>query len=175
MKDVLIEVLSDNDIKQEVIGWTDVDDKTVEETVSFVEGKEMARNAMNNSSVAAPLSSYKKLDRPDSKNPPKEKAKIRCPSCNIETDKVVWNKRQNKHIEVTQCLTCWKKANLKKRSKDNTKNDKSTTENPDETSALLIGGISDSEPVTAVDIVPLCRIYGVNTPRNESTTSQQKQ
>ena len=44
VKDVLIAGLADDDIKREVLGWADLDRKTVEETVAFIEAKEMARD-----------------------------------------------------------------------------------------------------------------------------------
>ena len=91
VKDVLIEGLYDMDIKREVIGWTDVDAKTVEETVSFVEKKEMARNAMNDHSNVTAVSTYKKQGKPE-KNVVKEKpksAKGHCPDCNVEIETVV--------------------------------------------------------------------------------------
>ena len=47
VKDVLINGLNDEEINKEILGWVDVDTKTVEEALSFIEGKEMARHAMN--------------------------------------------------------------------------------------------------------------------------------
>ena len=34
----------DDDVKMEVLGWVDLDKKSLEETVAFVEAKEMARD-----------------------------------------------------------------------------------------------------------------------------------
>ena len=59
LKDVLIAGLVDEEIKKEILGWSEVDAKTVEETLTFIEGKEMARDAMNSGDTAAPFSSYK--------------------------------------------------------------------------------------------------------------------
>ena len=60
VKDVFISGLSDDEIKREVLGWSDLDHKSVEKTVAFVEAKEMAREAMNRGSTAVPLSLYRK-------------------------------------------------------------------------------------------------------------------
>ena len=45
-KDVLISGLADEDIKRDVLGLPDLDCKSLEDTVSFVEAKEMARDAV---------------------------------------------------------------------------------------------------------------------------------
>ena len=43
VKDVVISGLVDEDVKKDVLGWTDLDTKSLEDTVSFIEAKEMAR------------------------------------------------------------------------------------------------------------------------------------
>ena len=54
--------LVDEEIKKEVLGWAELDDKSVGETVVFIEAKEMARDATNvKQAVNAGLSSYKKI------------------------------------------------------------------------------------------------------------------
>ena len=85
LKDVLIAGLVDEEIKKEVLGWSEVDEKTVEETLTFIEGKEMARDAMNSGDSAAPISLYKSRgSRPPPPNPPPPKS--HCGSCNVEMD-----------------------------------------------------------------------------------------
>ena len=61
VKDVVISGLVDEDIKKEVLGWSDLDDKTLEETITFIEAKEMARDALSKGPIAAGLSTYKKI------------------------------------------------------------------------------------------------------------------
>ena len=46
-KDVLIFGLAEDEMKREVLGWPGLDRSTVKETVSFIEAKEMARDALN--------------------------------------------------------------------------------------------------------------------------------
>ena len=136
VKDVVISGLVDDDLKREVLGWPDLDEKSLEDTISFIEAKEMARDALDKGPTNAGISGYKK-----GKNEGKSSVKISCKTCKKEIDKYVYNKRQKKTIEVTMCLPCWKKANPKKEKPpaDNTE---------DETGALLlIGGISSTKPV----------------------------
>ena len=78
----------------------------------------------------------------------KPKTKVSCKSCGSETERFVWNKRQRRTIECDQCLPCWKKANLKKEKNQEKQQD--STKKGDETSALLIGEISDQAKEQAV-------------------------
>ena len=167
LKDVVIHGLADEDIKREVLGWADVDDKTVEETVSFIEAKEKARDAMKtHTDIAAPISSYKTQGK--SLAAAKPKTKSRCEGCNSEMDKLVWNQRQNRMIECSLCLPCWKKANQQKKMmktpREGRRNDGSASIT-DETSALLIGAIAD---------VPTNEPNNVTTKRYVSTTKNTK-
>ena len=107
VKDILIAGLVDEDIK-DILGWAEVDAKSVEETVSYIEAKEMARDALNKApAVAAGMSTYKSTKKP------KNKEKIKCSDCSVDMEKLVWNQRQGRMIEVSQCLNCWKKAHPK--------------------------------------------------------------
>jgi hypothetical protein len=76
VKDVVISGLVDEDVKKDVLGWTDLDDKSLEDTVSFVEAKEMARDALRKSPTNAGISSYKKEG--------KAAGKIPCKLCKVE-------------------------------------------------------------------------------------------
>ena len=130
VKDVVISGLVDDEVKKEVLGWSDLDKKSLEETVAFVEAKEMARDALNRG-TAAIQSNYKKAG--SGKSP-----KVNCKLCKAEIDKFVWCKRQNKNVECSLCLPCWKKKNPKK-----PKNPKpEPTADADETSALIVGEVA---------------------------------
>ena len=61
IKDVLIAGLADQDIRKEVLGWYNLDSSAVAQTVTFIEQKEMARNALSydSSSTSAIKSAYK--------------------------------------------------------------------------------------------------------------------
>jgi hypothetical protein len=133
VKDVLVAGLVDEEIKKEVLGWSELDNKSLDELVTFIEAKEMARNALNKQSVTAAVSSYKsKL-----KNDTKPTSKTSCKKCGIEIDQHVWNKRRGRYIECNLCLNCWKKANPRKE-----KPLRKDTNNRDETTAILIGGVT---------------------------------
>ena len=59
VKDVLITGLADDDIRKEILGWAELDQKNVQETVNFIEAKEMARDVLTKQSIGA-VSTYKK-------------------------------------------------------------------------------------------------------------------
>ena len=58
-KDVFISGLAGDEVKREVLGWHDLDNKTAEETVTHVEAKEMARDALNKHFTTGAISAYK--------------------------------------------------------------------------------------------------------------------
>ena len=159
IKDVLIHGLVDEEIKKDVVGWADVDDKTVEETVKFAEAKEMARDATNKPVIAAaPISTKLPKDNNKSKSSGKDKDKIRCPDCNVLTDKFFWHRKRQKRIECTKCRECWQKDAQPQRSPAN----QDVAAVVDETSALLIGAMSN---ITAPE--KRYRLYGVNVPNSD--------
>ena len=105
VKDVVVAGLADEEIKKEVLGWSGLDDKNLAGTVTFIEAKEMAHDALATKPINAGLSSYKAKTKQDSK----PKSKVLCKECRVEMDKYVWNKRHGKMIEYSLCLSCWKK------------------------------------------------------------------
>ena len=80
----------------------EVDEKTVEELLTFIEGKEMARDAMTSGDCTAPISSYKSR-KPHPSHNQQPSPKSRCGNCNVEMEKFIWNPRANKMIEPTLC------------------------------------------------------------------------
>ena len=141
VKDVIITGLADEEVKRDVLGWSDLDNKSLEETVTFIEAKEMARDAMKKGPIVAGISSYKKAKAGESK----PSTKILCNSCKTEIEKFVWSKRQKKTVECTLCFLCWKKTNPKrgKGPKDDRQGD--------ETSALLVGGITNITSISDIE------------------------
>ncbi len=144
VKDVLINGLADEEIKKDVLGWIELDTKGVEDVVSFVESKEMARDALLNkhsTPAAAAVSSYRKEQRSGKPKEKSEKLKgsFSCPTCNVEVDKFVWNQRQGKFIEVKLCHPCWKKSIAQKKPKNGNRDVTNAGGDVDETGALLIG------------------------------------
>ena len=106
VKDVVISGLADEDVKKEVLGWCDLDNKTLVETIAFIEAKEMARDALSKGPIAAALSTYKKSK---AESAVKSATKIQCKSSKTEIDKFLWSRRLKKSIECIYCHPCWKK------------------------------------------------------------------
>ena len=138
VKDVLVAGLVDEDIKKDVLGWSELDTKDVNETVAFIESKEMARDALKqNKPINAALSQYKKSKTLSATAPPAT-SKGSCKTCKVDIDKLVWSKRQKKFVETSMCLPCWQKANPRR-----VKNSRPATDvKDDETAALLVGALS---------------------------------
>ena len=126
VKDVLAAGLVDDEIKREVLGWAELDEKNASETVSFIEAKEMARDALNKSSISG-VSLYKAKARADAK----PKTKVSCKSCKVEIDRFTWNKRHGKMIECNLCFPCWRSANPRRGK--STKEKKPDDDQKDET------------------------------------------
>ena len=155
VKDVLISGLVDDDIKKEVLGWTELDNKSVQETVAFIVGKEMARDALAQQPMtSATVSSYVSVKRRDFKNQDisKHKARTKCKECDVEMDKHSWSKRQGKMIEHSLCLVCWKKANPPRKYKQEREtvssvNNFNTSLSLDETESLIVGSMQISKTV----------------------------
>ncbi|XP_066936345.1 uncharacterized protein [Clytia hemisphaerica] len=139
IKDVFISGLSDDEIRREVLGWSDLDRKSIEETVAFVEAKEMAREALNRGSTTASISTYRKHNKQVPQRSPPNRKTGRCKECKVEIEFSVWSRRQKQMVERHFCSKCW--ANNKKPSQ------KEVNAIDDETGAIsIIGGITQQSP-----------------------------
>ena len=138
VKDVLISGLADVDIKKEILGCPELDNQSVQETVTFIEAKEMARDALAKHSMAAVISSYKSKKSNDNKL---NKAKTTCQACKVEIDRYSWSKRQHRMIECTLCLSCWNATHRRRarpfRSSNN--DQQQSHDQSSETGAIMIG------------------------------------
>ena len=66
IKDILIAGVSDGEIRKELLGWSELDEKSDKEVVKFVEEKEMALKAWSSSkggSNVGGLSGYRKKQK----------------------------------------------------------------------------------------------------------------
>ena len=135
IKDVLISGLSDEEIKIEVFGWHDLDQKTVDQTVQFIEAKEMARNALTKTSTMSAISTYKKAGRKRNNN---DTATRPCKGCSTRVEKLVWSRRQKKMVERNFCGPCWTKQ-VQERQKQAT-----VEEIYVDTGAIAIGAVSST-------------------------------
>ena len=61
LKDVMVTGFADEDIRKEVLRWESLDEKEVNQTIGFIESKEIARDAVTQPAVTASISSYKSL------------------------------------------------------------------------------------------------------------------
>ena len=60
VKYVLVNGLADAEIRREILGWKNLDSATLVETISFLEQKEMARDAFKGEAAGAHASTYNK-------------------------------------------------------------------------------------------------------------------
>ena len=116
IKDMLVTGLSDPEIRRDVLGWQDLDTKTALETVTFIENKEMARNALlhcNSGATMNALSHYRKQSRDPEKETKdeikdKKSATGKCPVCRKTYRLFVFFKRSKKFNEkpFSTCFDC---------------------------------------------------------------------
>ena len=105
IKDVLVTGVSDPEIRRDVYGWQELDDKNVSELVTFVESKEMARDALTHSSTTSALSAYRKQKKgiPEIDNKDKEKTG-KCPKCGKDYPLFKYFKTSRKYnVKPFQC------------------------------------------------------------------------
>ena len=102
VKDVIVAGLVDDDIKKDVLGWADLDIKSVDETVNFIEAKEKARDALaKHTTINAALSTHRSSNKTSGKESPE---KIACEDCDALTEKYVWSKKSKKMVD---CVTVY--------------------------------------------------------------------
>lgn len=113
----LVNGLADEEIWKEVLEATEIDNKTLSETVALLDGKETAPRAGLNESPKIAASSYKRMARGqtnlsspvtthDHSEQDKLKRKIRC-QCGHMTSQ--FGKVRGKLKEFQTCPDCWKK------------------------------------------------------------------
>lgn len=123
VKDVLLAGIADTDIRREVLGMPSILDQSVNDIISFVESREMARNAMPASNMA--VSSFKR-ERVFKTQPgttdmttPSETSSVPCVECKklfypfIHTSRG-WNTKPYKF-----CQNCHKKRQAQRKSATN--------------------------------------------------------
>ena len=103
VKMIMINGLADEDVKKDILSTTDIDDKTLADTVSLIDSKEIAARAMMATPTVA-VSSYKK-----SKKPPQgdQTIKIKCTDCARAMPKVTMVRGRPR--EFKKCRDCWDK------------------------------------------------------------------
>ena len=103
VRDVLLAGIADLDIRREALSMNDIQSKSINDVIAFVEGREMARNATP--STLSALSSFKKR----TKNPKETSHTATCPDCKKQFQ--AFKQRPNGSWNVkpfTKCLSCWR-------------------------------------------------------------------
>ena len=109
IKDVMLAGISDADIRRETLSTEGILERTTNEIISFVEGKEMGRNATDESASVSAISSFRRLKKSNVDRPDQNKMKqVACPSCSklycpFRKMKNGWNSKPFKH-----CQNCWR-------------------------------------------------------------------
>ena len=109
VKYVLISGIADEEIKKDVLGHENLDSKTLNETISIIENKEMAVRAMNatvsvDSAMAVHNDAYKRSNQnPD----PKLTIKVQCKTCPRQIFK--FKLRKGNYKQFSHCVQCWRK------------------------------------------------------------------
>lgn len=129
IRDVLLAGISDLDIRREALSTSNIQQKSVNDIISFVEGREMARNATPSSSISG-FSSFKRLNntanKPDPPKkltvpPPSERNKsIPCPDCGKQFK--AYKERANGSYNSkphTKCLNCFRSQQQHRYSETN--------------------------------------------------------
>ena len=103
VKMIMINGLADEDVKKDILSTIDIDDKTLADTVSLIDSKEITARAMMATPTVA-ISSYKK-----SKKPPQgdQTIKIKCTDCARAMPKVTMVRGRPR--EFKKCKDCWDK------------------------------------------------------------------
>eukprot|EP00111_Clytia_hemisphaerica_P011054 TCONS_00032366-protein len=127
-KDVLISGLAEDEVKREVLGWPGLDNSSIEETVSFIEAKEMARDTLNRHSSNSAISAHRSARNKPGK---RDIQRTNCQSCNVDMKKMFWSKRQKKMVERKLCATCWRKHNPRNNLKGGTRQREPTGDDAD--------------------------------------------
>ena len=123
VKLALLNGLADDDIRRDVLGTIDIDDKSLADTVTLIDSKETAARAMTSEGTRVAASAYKagrtynagrtSDRRPASSPGPDSKSrKFRC-ACGQLTPQ--FGRVRGQLQEFKTCLPCWRKANPRRK------------------------------------------------------------
>lgn len=113
VKYVVLCGIVDEEIKRNILGQSDLDEKSLNDTISLIENKEMASRAMSSSSAPTTTINLAAVSQPDQRksakdNDPKLTMKTTCQLCNRSISK--YKLRRGKFKEFSHCITCWRKV-----------------------------------------------------------------
>ena len=124
IRDVLLAGISDLDIRREALSMQDIQKKSINDVIAFVESREMARNATPSSSMSA-LSTFKRrhVEPSNKKVPPEPTAKNTHPEANKQTSCPDCSKMFSPYKQRTngswnskphmKCIECWRSGRRK--------------------------------------------------------------
>ncbi|MBY0580464.1 MAG: hypothetical protein K2P53_02095, partial [Rickettsiales bacterium] len=109
IRDIVVAGISDIDIRKDVLGWVSLDTALITDIIAFIEGKEMARNALGCSSTTASVSTFRKQNKSNTHGSKETNVTAKCPDCSKSYSLFTessrgWNTKPHK-----LCLDCWKK------------------------------------------------------------------
>ena len=115
IKDVMLAGISDNDIRRETLSTENILSRSVNQIITFVESKEMGRNAIDDSSSISAISAFQRNKKGKTDNTVDRSRQMACPSCSknfnvFRKGKNGWNAKPFK-----VCFECY-------RNKTNTSN-----------------------------------------------------
>ena len=114
VKDVLLAGIADLDIRREALSLKEIHKMSINDVISFVEGREMARNATPVSTSLSALSSYKKGVPTAAPSARVTNKTASCPDCKKQFHQFrqrvngSWNSKP-----FTKCYDCWRAARRK--------------------------------------------------------------
>ena len=166
IRDVLLNGITDTDIRREALSVTDMPSKSINDIIAFVETRETARDANKPLGVNA-FSSYRTVQQHprqpprSSQNPQPSQADrdktSNCPTCNqpfliYSRSSRGWNKKPHTH-----CIDCWRK-NLaaSKNGKDTAENSLlNLTEQFGQISSVTVEPVEPDNSTITNDSVPM--------------------
>ena len=146
IKDILIAGISDSEISKELLGWSELDNKSDKEVVRFVEEKEMALKAWASSKAGSQvggLSGYRKSKNGDNDKARKLALKGNCITCKAQT--ALYTEYANGKLNKNPhkyCQSCFKLS--KSQSKDNKESGKEKPDTAQQSEANLISSFIGS-------------------------------
>ena len=132
VKYVIISGICDEEIRKDILGFSTLDDLTLNETISLIENKEMAVRAMSSYTGQHDATNTSAVHQKPIKSDLNKKLQLKskCKNC----DKVIqkFKMRYGKLREFDLCIECWR--------------DKNSNKNQDNNSALfdVVSGVSTS-------------------------------
>ena len=155
VKYVVISGVTDDDIKRDILSHSDIDAKSLNDTVSLIEGKEMAVRAMS-AKVSEHLSAVAFNKPTSSDTQEKLTMKTTCKTCNREMLRYTMFRSKGKSNlkEFNLCKECWfNKSKPPRRSSRQSNQDQTTGALFDEMSAISDRSVDLTASPDVIDLI----------------------